>query len=79
MDGCNFFPVSLQNSIPFAVIGSNVQVESKGRKVRGRSYPWGVVEGIDAEAGFLGLFSRPVHEFMHVVVVARVSGGSSSL
>lgn len=36
----------LQNSIPFAVIGSNVQVESKGRKFRGRAYPWGVVEGI---------------------------------
>uniref|UniRef100_H3CCC5 Septin n=1 Tax=Tetraodon nigroviridis TaxID=99883 RepID=H3CCC5_TETNG len=37
----------LKNSIPFAVIGSNVQVESKGRKVRGRSYPWGVVEAVE--------------------------------
>ncbi|MEQ2200060.1 hypothetical protein XENOCAPTIV_021328 [Xenoophorus captivus] len=35
----------LKDSIPFAVIGSNIQVESKGRKFRGRSYPWGVVEG----------------------------------
>ncbi|KAM7374508.1 hypothetical protein PAMP_007161 [Pampus punctatissimus] len=34
----------LKDSIPFAVIGSNVQVESKGRKFRGRVYPWGVVE-----------------------------------
>ncbi|XP_038157278.1 septin-5-like [Cyprinodon tularosa] len=34
----------LKNSIPFAVIGSNMQVESKGRKFRGRSYPWGIVE-----------------------------------
>ncbi|CAG5872701.1 unnamed protein product [Menidia menidia] len=34
----------LKDSIPFAVIGSNVQAESKGRKFRGRSYPWGVVE-----------------------------------
>ncbi|KAK2828218.1 hypothetical protein Q5P01_019252 [Channa striata] len=34
----------LKTSIPFAVIGSNVQVESKGRKFRGRVYPWGVVE-----------------------------------
>uniref|UniRef100_A0A4W6F981 Septin 4a n=1 Tax=Lates calcarifer TaxID=8187 RepID=A0A4W6F981_LATCA len=34
----------LKDSIPFAVIGSNVQVESKGRKFRGRIYPWGVVE-----------------------------------
>ncbi|XP_047463420.1 septin 4a isoform X2 [Mugil cephalus] len=34
----------LKDSIPFAVIGSNVQVETKGRKFRGRVYPWGVVE-----------------------------------
>ncbi|XP_017276818.1 septin-5 isoform X2 [Kryptolebias marmoratus] len=34
----------LKDSVPFAVIGSNVQVESKGRRFRGRSYPWGVVE-----------------------------------
>ncbi|XP_013872344.1 septin 4a isoform X2 [Austrofundulus limnaeus] len=35
---------TLKDSIPFAVIGSNIQVESKGRKFRGRAYPWGVVE-----------------------------------
>ncbi|XP_012987615.2 septin 4a isoform X2 [Esox lucius] len=34
----------LKDSIPFAVIGSNIQFESKGRKFRGRLYPWGVVE-----------------------------------
>ncbi|XP_029923927.1 septin 4a isoform X2 [Myripristis murdjan] len=34
----------LKDSIPFAVIGSNLQVESKGRKFRGRLYPWGMVE-----------------------------------
>ncbi|XP_035034102.1 septin 4a [Hippoglossus stenolepis] len=34
----------LKDSIPFAVIGGNVQVESKGRRFRGRLYPWGVVE-----------------------------------
>ncbi|KAM6907216.1 septin-5-like [Xenentodon cancila] len=34
----------LRDSIPFAVIGSNIQVEGKGHKFRGRSYPWGVVE-----------------------------------
>ncbi|XP_063752028.1 septin-5-like isoform X2 [Eleginops maclovinus] len=34
----------LKGSIPFAVIGSNVQVESDGHKFRGRVYPWGVVE-----------------------------------
>ena len=31
--------------MPFAVVGSNTVVESSGRKVRGRVYPWGVVEG----------------------------------
>ncbi|XP_061905146.1 septin 4a isoform X1 [Entelurus aequoreus] len=34
----------LKDSVPFAVIGSNVLVESKGRRVKGRAYPWGVVE-----------------------------------
>lgn len=34
----------LQASIPFAVVGSNQQIEAKGKKVRGRLYPWGVVE-----------------------------------
>uniref|UniRef100_A0A087YBD1 Septin-type G domain-containing protein n=1 Tax=Poecilia formosa TaxID=48698 RepID=A0A087YBD1_POEFO len=30
--------------IPFAVIGSNTVVEAKGKRVRGRLYPWGIVE-----------------------------------
>ncbi|XP_051956090.1 septin-4-like [Xyrauchen texanus] len=34
----------LKRSIPFAVIGSNTVVESNGRRVRARVYPWGVVE-----------------------------------
>lgn len=33
-----------QASIPFAVIGSNQLIEVKGKKIRGRLYPWGVVE-----------------------------------
>ncbi|NXW51020.1 SEPT2 protein, partial [Nyctiprogne leucopyga] len=32
------------SSIPFAVIGSNQLIEVKGKKIRGRLYPWGVVE-----------------------------------
>nr|XP_020847541.1 uncharacterized protein LOC110212068 isoform X2 [Phascolarctos cinereus] len=35
---------ALKDSIPFAVIGSNTVVEAKGRRVRGRLYPWGIVE-----------------------------------
>ena len=31
--------------MPFAVVGSNTTVEVSGKKVRGRTYPWGVVEG----------------------------------
>uniref|UniRef100_A0A3B4BCL4 Septin-type G domain-containing protein n=1 Tax=Periophthalmus magnuspinnatus TaxID=409849 RepID=A0A3B4BCL4_9GOBI len=34
----------IKESIPFAVIGSNTVVEAKGKRVRGRLYPWGIVE-----------------------------------
>lgn len=35
----------LKASVPFAVVGSNTVLEISGRKVRGRQYPWGVVDG----------------------------------
>ena len=34
----------LRESIPFAVVGANAMVEVHGKKMRGRQYPWGVVE-----------------------------------
>lgn len=35
----------VQNKIPFAVVGSNTEVDTiDGRRVRGRAYPWGVIE-----------------------------------
>merc|ERR1712112_549110 len=34
----------LRDSTPFAVCGATTMVEVKGKKVRGRQYPWGVVE-----------------------------------
>lgn len=34
-----------QECTPFAVIGSNTVVEARGQRVRGRLYPWGIVEG----------------------------------
>ncbi|CAG08574.1 unnamed protein product [Tetraodon nigroviridis] len=34
----------LKESTPFAVIGSNTVVEARGQRVRGRLYPWGIVE-----------------------------------
>lgn len=40
-----FFVFPQKESIPFAVIGSNTVVEAKGKRVRGRLYPWGIVEG----------------------------------
>ncbi|NXA51931.1 SEPT2 protein, partial [Nothocercus julius] len=38
------FKEQTRASIPFAVIGSNQLIEVKGKKIRGRLYPWGVVE-----------------------------------
>ncbi|XP_004518451.1 septin-1 [Ceratitis capitata] len=34
----------LKEAVPFAVCGANTLLEVKGKKVRGRLYPWGVVE-----------------------------------
>ncbi|CAG0889343.1 unnamed protein product [Cyprideis torosa] len=34
----------LRASVPFAVSGSNQLIEVRGKKIRGRLYPWGVVE-----------------------------------
>ncbi|XP_055608677.1 septin-7 isoform X2 [Uranotaenia lowii] len=34
----------LRSRVPFAVVGANAIVEIDGRKLRGRRYPWGVVE-----------------------------------
>lgn len=34
----------LKQAVPFAVCGANTSLEVRGRKVRGRLFPWGVVE-----------------------------------
>jgi len=34
----------LKGSVPFAVVGSNTVYEVNGKKIRGRIYPWGVVD-----------------------------------
>uniref|UniRef100_A0AAY4A3K7 Septin-type G domain-containing protein n=1 Tax=Denticeps clupeoides TaxID=299321 RepID=A0AAY4A3K7_9TELE len=55
----------LKDSIPFAVIGSNILVESKGRRFRGRLYPWGVVEVENpAHSDFLKLRNMLVRTHM---------------
>ena len=40
----NSYSLFLQAAVPFAVVGSTTVIEIRGRKVRGRMYPWGVVE-----------------------------------
>ncbi|KAL8573361.1 hypothetical protein ACOMHN_032823 [Nucella lapillus] len=34
----------LKAAVPFAVVGCNMVVELAGKKIRGRAYPWGIVE-----------------------------------
>lgn len=36
----------LKACLPFAVVGSNTILEVNGKKMRGRQYEWGLVEGI---------------------------------
>lgn len=38
------FSVVSQDRVPYAVVGSNKVMEVNGKKVRGRQYPWGLVE-----------------------------------
>ena len=45
MYACNKFSLVLQDRVPFAVVGSNTVTESGGKRIRGRQYPWGIVEG----------------------------------
>ena len=34
----------IRDSMPFSIVGSNTLLEVNGKRVRGRLYPWGVVE-----------------------------------
>jgi cell division control protein 11 len=36
----------LRAMLPFAVVGSEADIQVDGRRVRCRQYPWGLVEGI---------------------------------
>ncbi|XP_050554839.1 septin-7 isoform X4 [Spodoptera frugiperda] len=35
---------SLRMRVPFAVVGANTVIETEGKRVRGRKYPWGIAE-----------------------------------
>ncbi|XP_039534115.1 septin 5b isoform X2 [Pimephales promelas] len=56
----------LKESTPFAVIGSNTIVEVKGQRVRGRLYPWGIVE-VDNQShcDFVKLRTMLIRSHMH--------------
>ena len=34
----------MKNAIPFGVVGSNTIIECGNKRVRGRVYPWGIVD-----------------------------------
>ena len=36
--------LKIKEHIPFAIVGSNYLIENDGKKVRGRKYPWGIVD-----------------------------------
>ena len=38
---------AINAKLPFAVVGSNCVLEENGEKIRGRRYPWGVVNVSD--------------------------------
>ncbi|KAE8285486.1 Septin-5 Cell division control-related protein 1 [Larimichthys crocea] len=56
----------LKDSTPFAVIGSNTVVETRGQRVRGRLYPWGIVEVENpAHCDFVKLRNILIRTHMH--------------
>ncbi len=55
----------LKEAVPFAVCGANTLIEVKGRKVRGRQYPWGVVEVENPEhCDFIKLRTMLMYAYM---------------
>ncbi|NWR70529.1 SEPT5 protein, partial [Centropus unirufus] len=60
------FPAGPHLAAPFAVIGSNTVVEAKGQRVRGRLYPWGIVEVENqAHCDFVKLRNMLIRTHMH--------------
>uniref|UniRef100_H2L690 Septin n=1 Tax=Oryzias latipes TaxID=8090 RepID=H2L690_ORYLA len=56
----------LKESIPFAVIGGNTVIEVRGQRVRGRLYPWGVVEVENpSHCDFVKLRNMLIRTHMH--------------
>ncbi|KAM7392346.1 hypothetical protein PAMA_007456 [Pampus argenteus] len=56
----------LKESSPFAVIGSNTVVEAEGQRMRGRLYPWGIVEVENpSHCDFVKLRTMLIRTHMH--------------
>uniref|UniRef100_A0A1A8GC48 Septin n=2 Tax=Nothobranchius TaxID=28779 RepID=A0A1A8GC48_9TELE len=56
----------LKESIPFAVIGGNTVVEVRCQRVRGRLYPWGIVEVENSShCDFVKLRNMLIRSHMH--------------
>lgn len=56
----------IANKVPFAVVGSNSEIDTPdGRRVRGRAYPWGVIEVDNEEhCDFVKLRQMLIHTHM---------------
>ncbi|KAJ8005755.1 hypothetical protein DPEC_G00121190 [Dallia pectoralis] len=56
----------LKECCPFAVIASNTVVEARGQRVRGRLYPWGIVEVENpSHCDFVKLRNMLIRSHMH--------------
>uniref|UniRef100_A0A4W5M8K2 Septin n=1 Tax=Hucho hucho TaxID=62062 RepID=A0A4W5M8K2_9TELE len=56
----------LKECCPLAVIGSNTVVETRGQRVRGRLYPWGIVEVENqSHCDFVKLRNMLIRSHMH--------------
>ncbi|KIS68154.1 putative cell division control protein CDC3 [Mycosarcoma maydis] len=56
----------ISSKVPFAVVGSNTEIDTPdGRRVRGRAYPWGVIEVDNEEhCDFVKLRQMLIHTHM---------------
>ncbi|SNX85256.1 probable cell division control protein CDC3 [Melanopsichium pennsylvanicum] len=56
----------ISSKVPFAVVGSNTEIDAPdGRRVRGRAYPWGVIEVDNEEhCDFVKLRQMLIHTHM---------------
>lgn len=55
----------LKSKLPFAIVGSNTIIECEGKPVRGRQYPWGVINIDDlAHCDFMALRTMLIRTHM---------------